>query len=158
MFDFGVVPGTTDQERSRAYQQRLERLRLDKLIELLKYYEIKRPEKHPWYMLAYRLACDFVPGMKVAHRLPTRGRRPQRWGLELAHRLFDEVEAIKAERPQLRTSPAIELLRKRNPKDWGRYKRNTLETRYYEIRKKRQDIQLMSARGLLSDIFDPVPS
>jgi hypothetical protein len=153
MFPFAKVPGTTEEERNRAYQKRLEELRLNKLIDLLQHYGKAPPEKYPWYMLAYRLACDFVPGMKVINRLPRRGRPRQRWGIELEYRLYDEIEAIKAERPRTSTSAAIELARERNPNDWGRYQPKTLETRYYELQKKRQVVQVMQTTGLLGALF-----
>jgi hypothetical protein len=152
MFPIGDVPGTSQEERDNAYRQRLDELRLEKLVELLEYYEIKPPEKYAWYRLAYCLACDFVPGMKVLDRLPrSRGRPRQKWGLELAHRFYDEIEEIRAERAKISVERAIKIARDRKPADWGKYTAKALETRYYEL-KKRLAFQ-ETYRGLLADVL-----
>lgn len=153
VFLFGVAPGDTDGERKTAYEKRLEELRLEKLIKLMEHYKIKPPEKSPWYMLAHRLACDFVPGMRVVDSLPRRGRPRGKWALELAHRFYDEINAITAELPSASIPTAIRIVRTRYPKEWRRYKPATLETRYYELKASREAIQAMPAVGLLGDIF-----
>ena len=152
IFLFGLAPGDPDGERT-AYEKRLEELRLEKLIKLMDYYKIKPPEKSPWYILAYRLACDFVPGMRVVDSLPRRGRPRGKWALELAHRFYDEVNAITAERPSASIPTAIGIVRNRSPKEWRRYSPKTLETRYYELKASREANQAMRAVGLLGDTF-----
>jgi hypothetical protein len=153
IFPLGKLPETTEKERNTAYQKRLKDLRLHKLIELLKYYKIVPPEKYPWFVLAYRLACDFVPGMQVVDSLPRRARPREHWGLELAHRFCDEIDAIRTERPGTSVVVAIKILRDRNPVDWGKYKVPTLETRYYELKRERRTRRAMPPLGLLGDFF-----
>jgi hypothetical protein len=149
LFPFGIPSGDTPEQRRLAEQKRVFELRYQKLVALLKHYGIRKSGdapssydvlENPWLLLAWRLACDCVPGMQVVARWPIRRARARprgKWGLELAHRLCPEIDAIRAAKSGRRLSlvQAIENLRKNEPDTWGKYKTTSLKTRYLELRK-----------------------
>ena len=148
MFPFGVAPGDNQRERNIAYKRRLLELRFEKLLLLLRHYEIPTSEHNQWLILAWHLACDFVPGMQVVDRLPKRARPREKWGLELAHQLCDVIDTIRAEHPGRSIAHAIKIAQKRHPNEWGKYKASTLETRYHEI--KKGQLKVKPPKGLLN--------
>ena len=50
--------------------------RIEKLISLLKHYQLETT-KDPWLLLSLRLACAFVPGLRVLHKAPRGRGRPR---------------------------------------------------------------------------------
>lgn len=154
LFPFGVVPGDTDKERKLEYEKRVVELRIEKLLTLLKHYRISSSDKNCWLSLAYHLSCDCVPGMAVVDRPPRRARPLEKWGRELRHRFYDVVEAIRGEKTRRSIVAAIRIARQRYPSEWGRYKESTLETRYYELKKKKGVTGERVPGGLLDDLLD----
>jgi hypothetical protein len=153
-YPLGHFPGKTDGKRKTNNERVLADVRVKKLFDLLTHYDIPTPAKDRWLRLAWCLAMDCVPGMQVVDRLPIRARPPGKWGLELSYRLCDEIDAIRAERrPRTGVKAAVEILQKRSPNEWGKYRVSTLETRYYELKKERR---ARDATGLLGK-FSPDP-
>jgi len=92
--------------------------RIDKLILLLKYYDIQSTSD-PWLFLSLRLACSFVPGLRVLSKPPRKRGRPARWKGQTRDELIAAVEAVRAERPGRSISRSIEILKDRDPDRWG---------------------------------------
>ena len=143
IFPFGVVPGDSVKQREAESLRRELDLKFKKLLLLLKHYKLENAGEDRWIGLAYHLACDFVPGMQVKDR-PNSKRlgRPRKVGrYSVWLQLRDEVDKISKERG-CGIADAIVQLQKRRPKDWGSYKKTTLETRYHEAANlRREDLQ-----------------
>jgi hypothetical protein len=136
MFDFGQIPGATNTDRKAAYESRLFELQYEKLLTLFNHYKIPTsPELH-WSYLAYRLACEFLPGMEVVTTIRRRARPRGRWGIELERMFMGVVDEILAEQPKRKIAAAIDIARERDPRRWKKYKTSTLVTRYHELKKK----------------------
>jgi hypothetical protein len=136
MFDFGQIPGATEADREAAYENRRFELQFEKLLTLFVHYEISTNSEFRWPYLAYRLACDFFPGMDVVATTRKRARPLGKWGTELEWVFVDVIDRILAEQPKPTVEAAIEIAREREPERWGTYKTSTLETRYYELKKR----------------------
>jgi hypothetical protein len=136
MFDFGQIPGATESDREAAYESRLYELQYEKLLTLFAHYKIPISSELRWSYLAYCLACDFFPGMEVVTKISKRARPREKWGTELQWLFKDVVDKVLAEQPKLKIAAAIDIARQRDPQRWGAYKTSTLETRYYELKKK----------------------
>jgi hypothetical protein len=74
--------------------------RIEKLISLLKHYQLETT-KDPWLLLSLRLACAFVPGLRVLHKAPRGRGRPRgskKWTAEARAELIGAVKTVQAER------------------------------------------------------------
>jgi hypothetical protein len=124
--DMPVIDGRTiiDGAIDNIFQQRI-----DKLILLLKHYEIENTND-PWIFLSFRLACALVPGLRVLSA-PPRGRgRPSKWKGPAGDAV---IAAVDAERAKTQTSIAasINILKQNDPLRW----RSLNEVRYHEARR-----------------------
>ena len=118
-----------------------------KLLLLLHHYEIEKSHPDAGWRLAFHLALDLVPGMQIVESVPRGRGRPKLWTRDLYRTLFAAVEKIQAEK-SIGIADTIRILRKRSPDAWGKYKENTLGTRYSEAR----DLQLASSGALMQFI------
>jgi hypothetical protein len=127
-----------ERERElRSREMKVAKRRKDKLYLLLKHYRIEPQNPRKWFCLSWRLACDFVPGMRAMAVDPAKRGRPPTWKGVSGLELVQAVDAIKTERRN-GIRDAIRVLRARNPQSWGRHKPSGLETRYYETRRARK--------------------
>ena len=109
----------------------LTKKRAEKLLMLLEYYRIEQSDPNAWLGLAYRLALDFIPGMKIVENARRRGA-PPKWPGTDGIELIAGVEKVAKERGK-GNSDAIRIMIRRNPGRWGKYSPETLEARYYEV-------------------------
>jgi hypothetical protein len=72
--------------------------RLEKLALLLKHYGIEREDPRCWKRLSFRMAQDFVPGMRVEYELPRQRGRPRKWKGEFGDIFYRQIQAITKER------------------------------------------------------------
>jgi hypothetical protein len=111
--------------------------RVDKLILLLKFYNLE-DSNDPWLLLCLRLACNFVPGLRVLSqplRGPGRPRGPKKWTNSEQSRLLAAVEQVRGEKtPRRSVKKSIEILQKNDPERWS----SLNEARYYEARRDDQ--------------------
>ena len=107
--------------------------RIEKLILLLKHYNIE-DTKDPWLLLSLRLACAFVPGLRVRREPPRGPGRPKKWTSEARDELIAAVKAVHAERGGRSISRSIEILKKREPDAWAFLNK----ARYYEALRDRE--------------------
>jgi hypothetical protein len=108
------------------------RARAEKLLLLLEYYDIKPNDPASWLKLAFLLALDHVPGMRVVENAP-RGRGAPLKPLDVsgAHEIVGIIVEIDRERGKgVRDAIRIALKRKQLK---GSAK--SLEARYYEAKK-----------------------
>jgi hypothetical protein len=146
----------SDQERqelNELVKKDLEQQWMQKLELLLDHYKVQR-DKDQWRILSFRLAWDFVPGMKVVTE-PVKKGRPGEWKGVKGLRLFYEVELIKNERKRGERD-AIHILITRHPDEWGMYKgkkERQLVSRYSEVKSYfggNAILKLMSPEKLLN--------
>jgi hypothetical protein len=120
------------------YSDRAFRERQEKLELLFEHYHVNAlSDAKRWKVLAYALAFQLVPGMKVLKRAPRkRGRPPTKgWGkFRAAKRLVEVIESIKHERKKGNLDAARMAIR-RHPKEWPGISPKSLVSRYYEARK-----------------------
>jgi hypothetical protein len=126
------------------------RTRLIKLLLLLEHYDIKQNDPARWEKLAFLLALDHVPGMKVVEYAP-RGR-----GAPL------KPTDISGAQQNVRIIDDIKLMRGRGVMDAIRNalhhklltgSKDSLETRYYENKKLLGRVEELERR--LPKGFDP---
>jgi hypothetical protein len=72
--------------------------RLEKLVLLLRHYDVARDDPDRWRRLAFRMALDFVPGMRVEYEIPRQRGRPRKWKGELGKIFYRHIQAINKER------------------------------------------------------------
>jgi hypothetical protein len=96
-------------------------LRVKKLELLKKHYSVENTDD-PWFYLCLRLACDFVPGMKVIRRGPG---QPAKWKGKAGTEAVTEVEALVEK--GMTVPKAIAKLRQQAK--WATFN----EQRYYEV-------------------------
>jgi hypothetical protein len=115
--------------------------RIDKLVLLLKHYEIENTSD-PWLFLSLRLASKFVRGFSVVSK-PPRGRgRPPKWKGQAADEVIQAVEAVQNQRSGRTIANAIDILKKHDPIRWEKL----TEARYYEALKDRK-LRAQAARA-----------
>jgi hypothetical protein len=146
------IPSTTNTERQVAYHKRVAALRFEKLEALLGHYRIPKSAEDRWLILSFLLAVDFVPGMRVVDRLPRRARPREKWGQELQYCLCPEIDHIRALKPHRTIVAAIRIARTQRPETWGKYAVATLQTRYYEQRKKNPGRAHLPVVGMLAKL------
>jgi hypothetical protein len=110
--------------------------RIEKLILLLKHYKLDRTTD-PWVLLSLRLACAFVPGLRVLQQ-GTQGRgRPKgakKWTSQTRDDLIAAVQSIRSERAGRSITNSIRILKQREPQRWA----SVSDTRYYEALRDRE--------------------
>jgi hypothetical protein len=87
------------------------RQRIDKLVLLLKHYRIENTSD-PWLFLSLRLACAFVPGLRVVTAPPRKRGRGS-----VGDALSDAVDAERA-KTGLRIAASIDSLKRNDPERW----------------------------------------
>ena len=132
----------SQKDIERAIEEALTRARrrqLLKLKELLSFYEIDSKAPLRWMLLSMKLACDFVPGMRVLFFDTRKRGRPAKWKSTRGTELVEAVYRVTAERRK-GVADAIRVLMKRHPNEWGscngsdfNKKAASLQSRYYEI-------------------------
>jgi hypothetical protein len=122
-----------DQERlGREEDSRNVVAQFGKLFLLLDHFQIPRASYLRWFHLAFHLARQHVPGMKiVSGPNPRRGPKGKWKETQLDSELIVAVTAVKLARRR-GVADAIRILRKREPNVWGRFDEGSLRTRYYE--------------------------
>ena len=124
--------------------------RIEKLISLLKYYHLETT-KDPWLLLSLRLACAFVPGLRVLRKAPRGRGRPRgskKWTAEARDELIGAVKTVQAERKGRTIAHSIAILKRRDPIQWG----SLHEARYYEALRERE-LYNQALRGLMKPSF-----
>jgi len=91
---------------------------LNKMNELLEHYEIDKNDlDNRWYLLAFRLATDHVPGFRVEQKKEL--GRPQEWDIVSLAILYCDVKDVKREREEKGLSAKMtdicQILSKREP-------------------------------------------
>jgi hypothetical protein len=144
-FELGHRPFTGRLDTPIVGTDQTHRERQEKLELLLEHYGISTlSDPKRWWALAYALAIDFVPGMQVLKRAPSkRGRPPTKnWGkYSAAKRLVEVIETIKLERKKGNLDAARMAIR-RHPKAWPGISATSLVTRYYEARNLLSDVDI----------------
>jgi hypothetical protein len=127
--DLPVVDGSVvlDEAMNEILDQRI-----NKLILLLKHYKIDRMSD-PWLLLSLRLACSFVPGMRVLTMPGRRRGRPAKWKGQVGDELIAAVDKERTEDTGLSVAAAISKLKQQEPERWARLN----EARYYEAHRDR---------------------
>jgi hypothetical protein len=133
------------------------RARVQEKIHLLfKHYKIDPSDEQSWEMLALQLAYEHVPGLKLAFRPKSPGRK-RTWKMGLDDELVRAVEDVKS-RTGKRTGDAIAKLKKEPGGMWGRYTVENLGARYREakhrqekFRKLVEEARELRARGHVLD-------
>ncbi len=123
-----------EQERlDREDDMRILAEQFDKLSPLLDHFGIPETSHLRWFHLAFQLARQHVPGMKIPKE-PERRRGPKtKWiGVDTDVALLVAVAQVKKERG-LGNADAIRTLRKNQPEEWGKYSQKSLLNRYYDI-------------------------
>jgi hypothetical protein len=125
------------------------RARLIKLLLLLEHYDIKPNDPARWEKLAFVLALDHVPGMKVVEYAPQRGAPLKPSDISGARENVRIIDDIKFKRAKgVMDAIHIALLKKllTGSKD-------SLEARYYENKKLLRRVEELERR--LPKGFDP---
>jgi hypothetical protein len=126
------------------------RARLIKLLLLLEHYDIKPADPACWLKLAFLLAQDHVPGMKVVENAP-RGRGAPRKPLDVSEarenlRIIDGIELKRGKGVMDAIQTALKRKLLTGSKD-------SLEARYYENKKLLCRVEELERR--LPKGFDP---
>jgi hypothetical protein len=122
-----------EQDRlSRDEDSRLVEEQFRKLFLLFDHFGIPRTSHLRWFHLAFHLARQHVPGMKIVTGTNQRRGPKGKWReRRLDSELIVAVTAVERERGR-GAADAIRILRKRVPNLWGRFEESSLRTRYYE--------------------------
>lgn len=140
----GLLGLPTEEERNRRILERA----IDKLPLLLDHYGIDRRDEHCWIDLSFRLAVDFVPGMRVGESNSRPGRR-RIWKAGEGIDLLRAVEEQMSSRP-CSIKQAIETLIS-TEKRWSTYTPANLVTRHREARREQVHRRRAVAEMLSSD-------
>ena len=110
----------------------------EKMLLLFKHYKIDPSDEQSWQKLAFSLAFENVPGLKLAFR-PKPGRKPT-WKTGLGDELVRAVEDVKS-RTGKGTKDAIAKLKGGPGGKWGRYTVENLITRYREAKRHQEQFR-----------------
>jgi hypothetical protein len=128
--------------------------KLIKLRRLFEFYRIEADPKRNWAALALALAEQHVPGFRVVHARPKRGR-PRTWKAGLDDDLVRDVASLKGQR-KITTADAIKQLQADPSKIWSRYTIPNLVTRHREaqrvIRERRRFASALAESGLIAGL------
>ena len=98
--------------------------RLDRLPFLLDHYGVSRSDDKAWLKLAFRMACDFVPGFRFRERGPG---RTGKWRGDEGEQLIRAVDELRQANGS-GVAAAIEWLKQQDPQKYGKCN----ERRYHE--------------------------
>jgi hypothetical protein len=135
--------GKSDKDAEEVFRKENERIAREigeKFDLLFEHYDLQRDNPNGWISLAYRLAADFIPGMRIQVGKPPTAGRPKKWRGAESLKLVSVVQTINRERRR-GVQDAIRTAKKRFPDLWNEYDEATLKTRYYEAL-KRPDVKL----------------
>jgi len=127
---WGLLSGRTSAElKDEVFKRRTE-----KLLLLLKHYNINLSSPDKWLMLCWSLAAE-LGVMEVIFEPPRRRGRSNVWTIDRQRSLVKDVEEICAERGK-GVSDAVRVLVKRK-EEWAKYRESPeqLETRHSEARR-----------------------
>jgi hypothetical protein len=125
------------------------RTRLIKLLLLLEHYDIKQNDPARWEKLAFVLALDHVPGMKVVEYAPRRGAPLKPRDISRARKNVRIIDEINRERGKGVMDAIHIALRKKLLMG----SKGSLEARYYENKKLLGRVEELERR--LPKGFDP---
>jgi hypothetical protein len=125
------------------------RTRLIKLLLLLEHYDIKQNDPARWEKLAFVLALDHVPGMKVVEYAPRRGAPLKPRDISTARKNVRIIDEINRERGKGVMDAIHIALRKKLLTG----SKGSLEARYYENKKLLGRVEELERR--LPKGFDP---
>jgi hypothetical protein len=125
------------------------RTRLIKLLLLLEHYDIKQNDPARWEKLAFVLALDHVPGMKVVEYAPRRGAPLKPRDISRARKNVRIINEINRERGKGVMDAIHIALRKKLLTG----SKGSLEARYYENKKLLGRVEELERR--LPKGFDP---
>jgi hypothetical protein len=125
------------------------RARLIKLLLLVEHYDIKPDDPACWLKLAFLLAQDHVPGMRVVENAPQRGAPLKPRDVSGARESVRIIDDIKLERGK-GVMDAIQIALKRKLLSGSK---DSLEARYYENKKLLGRVEELERR--LPKGFDP---
>jgi hypothetical protein len=110
----------------------------EKMLLLFKHYKIDPSDEQSWQELAFSLAFEHVPGLKLAFR-PKPGRKPT-WKTGLGDELVRAVEDVKS-RTGKGAEDAIAKLKEEPGGMWGSYTVENLGTRYREAKRHQEQFR-----------------
>jgi len=115
-----------------------------KLDLLLMHYGIRSKEVERWRKLAFCLALDHVPGMRVIYKPGKRKGAPRKWGGSRDIKLVELIEQIRRERGK-GIKDAIRIAQKRKHMEGNA---RGLERRYYEAKRRLRPLEELRRRPL----------
>jgi hypothetical protein len=121
-----------------ALNEMLQTRAAEKMLLLFKHYKIDPSDEQSWQKLAFSLAFEHVPGLKLAFR-PKPGRKPT-WKTGLGDELVRAVEDVKS-RTGKRTKDAIAKLKEESGGTWGRFTVENLGARYREAKRHQEQFR-----------------
>ena len=142
--------GKSEKDATEVFRRENDRIAneiYEKFDLLFEHYDLKRDDANGWISLAYRLAADFIPGMRIQVGTPPKAGRPKKWRGPESLQLVSVVQTISRERRR-GIPDAIRMAKKRFPNLWKEYDEATLKTRYYESL-RRPDVNLEDVLALL---------
>ena len=139
-FSRGILAIPSEEER----QKQIFEKQIDKLFLLLEHYKIDQHGEHCWVKLAFRLAGDLVPGMRIVDGLRSKRGRKGTWKAGQGEDLMHDVDSLR-DRTNVTINDAIERLRKTDPR-WKGYTPQNLSARLREARQEvRRRKELMAS-------------
>jgi hypothetical protein len=142
--DFGLLDLHRYPDVEEAFKEMWQTRVAEKMPLLFKHYKIDQSDELGLQRLAIILACEYVPGLRLAKR-PKPGRKPT-WktvpgGLGgLDDELVRAVQDVKSQ-TGMRTQDAIRKLQKDKPGKWGRYTVPNLGARYREAKRRQEQFR-----------------
>jgi hypothetical protein len=142
--------GKSEKDAAEVFKKENDRIakEIDEKFDLLfQHYGLQRDNANGWLSLAYRLAADLIPGMRIQVGKPPKAGRPKKWRGPESLQLVSVVQTINRERRR-GIPDAIRMAKRRYPSLWNEYDEATLKTRYYESL-RRPDVNLEDVLALL---------
>jgi hypothetical protein len=141
----GMLYGPTSPKRAKG----ILRARLIKLLLLLEHYDIKQNDPARWEKLAFLLALDHVPGMKVVEYAPQRGAPLKPHDISWVRENVRIIDDIKLKRGK----GVMDAIRNALHHKLLTGSKDSLEARYYENKKLLRRVEELERR--LPKGFDP---
>jgi len=113
----------------------------ENMLLLFKHYKINSSHEQSWEKLAFQLAFDHVPGLRLALR-PKVGPKPK-WKAGLGDKLVRAVEDVKSRTGKRKEKDAIARLKEESGAMWGHYTVENLGARYREARARQKVLASM---------------
>ena len=128
---------------------------LAKLEHLFDWYNVDDSADDRWFRLAFALAEEHVPGLRVIYdRKPQRGPR-KTWDTGRYEQLFQGVNEIRSTR-KITTKAAIKLLIADAAGAWHKSDPNSLNTRYREAVREHKKRRVLEEKAKLN--WMPIPT